>query len=348
MAIYYVDGSSGSNSNAGTSEGAAWQTITYACANISSGDTVYVKASVEYNEIITVQQSMTEPTKIIGYTSSITDNGRVTVQGGNSLTYNLTTDTQSNYWWYFKNFIFEGATSRCLYATGGFHLNWTMENIIMRPGTGSATTAAQFGNYSSIASSHFVNCVVDGFSSTGFNAKSGLYFTDCIFKNNGGGGLYSDSYTNLEARGCIFANNTGHGFRPKTGLIENCIFYNNGYSAVTSTNVGIGAIKIVNSLFVNHTSSTYQTLDGSHSLNCAFYNNHTKLSSSSRSEGDIDLTADPFVDAANEDFSLNTDAGGGAVLRANKRTVSNTDFHPFNWLTDGSSGGGSTFHPLAQ
>lgn len=321
MAIYYVDGSSGSNSNTGTSEGAAWQTITYACANISSGDTVYVKASVEYNETITVQQSMTEPTKIIGYTSSITDNGRVTVQGGNSLAYNLRTDTQSNHWWYFKNFIFEGATSRSLYAVGGFHRNWTMENIIMRPGTGSATTAALFGNYSSIDSSRFLNCVVDGFSSTGFSAKGTLYFTDCIFTNNGGGGLYSDSYTNLEARGCIFADNTQHGFRPKTGLIENCIFYNNGYSAVTSTNVGISAVRIINSLFVNHTSSTYQTLNGSHSVNCVFYNNHTKLSSSSRSDGDIDLTADPFVDAANGDFNLNATNGGGGTLRSTNYTL---------------------------
>jgi hypothetical protein len=32
--------------------------------------------------------------------------------------------------------------------------------------------------------------------------------------------------------------------------------------------------------------------------------------------GDVDLTADPFTNAAGGDFSLNNTAGGGALLRA--------------------------------
>jgi len=59
------------------------------------------------------------------------------------------------------------------------------------------------------------------------------------------------------------------------------------------------------------------------------------------------LTADPFTDAANGDFSLNSDAGGGATLRAVTNTMGSTTSYPFNWLTDGSGGGGgSTVHPL--
>jgi len=62
------------------------------------------------------------------------------------------------------------------------------------------------------------------------------------------------------------------------------------------------------------------------------------------------LSASLFVDAANGDFNLNADAGGGATLRANNFSI-NTDtaVYPFRqYVSDafGAGGGGSQFHPL--
>ena len=81
----------------------------------------------------------------------------------------------------------------------------------------------------------------------------------------------------------------------------------------------------------------------------AYYNNTANYPPSMESDA-ITLTADPFTDAAAGDFSLNNTAGGGTVLRAISKTFGSTTGYPFNWLTDGSGGGGSgsTFHPLAQ
>ena len=67
MATYYVR-KTGSDSNAGTSAGAAWLTIGKAlgASGISSGDTVYIGAGT-YREIVTVNMtSATAETKIIG------------------------------------------------------------------------------------------------------------------------------------------------------------------------------------------------------------------------------------------------------------------------------------------
>ena len=61
--------------------------------------------------------------------------------------------------------------------------------------------------------------------------------------------------------------------------------------------------------------------------------------------GTVSLTADPFTDAAAGDYSLNTDAGGGASLRDSEATVGDTTTRPFRWL-DTSTGGGSTSYAL--
>ena len=72
MATYYVR-KTGSDSNAGTSAGAAWLTIGKAlgASGIASGDTVYIGAGV-YREAVTVNMtSATAETKVIGDVAQI-------------------------------------------------------------------------------------------------------------------------------------------------------------------------------------------------------------------------------------------------------------------------------------
>lgn len=54
----------------------------------------------------------------------------------------------------------------------------------------------------------------------------------------------------------------------------------------------------------------------------AFYNNTSgTITGKDAGANDITLTADPFTDAANDDYSLNNTAGGGALLRDGARYV---------------------------
>jgi len=72
---YYVT-TSGSNGNTGLSEGQAWLTLTYAVAQISAGDVIYVKAGTYTGELIDINAksgTSTNPIKIIGYKSTIND-----------------------------------------------------------------------------------------------------------------------------------------------------------------------------------------------------------------------------------------------------------------------------------
>ena len=73
--VYYVDRSSGSDSNSGTSEGQAWRTIQEAFNSAKSGDKVWIKAGNYGNENIRTQRagSASNPIVFEGYKNSIGD-----------------------------------------------------------------------------------------------------------------------------------------------------------------------------------------------------------------------------------------------------------------------------------
>ena len=51
MATRYVNNSTGSNANAGTSSGAPWKTLAYAYTNSAAGDTIYLQSSTWYEAL---------------------------------------------------------------------------------------------------------------------------------------------------------------------------------------------------------------------------------------------------------------------------------------------------------
>ena len=132
MATYYVR-KTGSDSNAGTSAGAAWLTIGKAlgASGISSGDTVYIGAGT-YREIVTVNMtSATAETKIIGdvdgsqtgdageviWTAHVTDD--VTVP---SSAYPLVANGRD--FITIQNVIFYGGTTGCINMTTATSTDW--------------------------------------------------------------------------------------------------------------------------------------------------------------------------------------------------------------------------------
>jgi len=142
-------------------------------------------------------------------------------------------------------------------------------------------------------------------------------------------------------KGCLFRNNnraigapgTGGGF---SGTVMDCIFDSNAYGVQQHRSQNMN---IQGNIFYNHSVAAI-SIGLQHPFNCNnnlfvnnavcfnsgkpyyyknyFYNNTVKFSVSSNESllGDVDLTADPFVSAANGNFNLNDFPGGGNLLRA--------------------------------
>lgn len=186
------------------------------------------------------------------------------------------------------------------------------------------------------------------FGTRPFSNITFLHARECLIKDCPSV-YYSNSLGSLTVSlyRCIVRDCTSIGYmrRGQNVTLVSNIFYGIGgfsYQDYGTTNVR-------ENIFVNMTSQieSYTTDNPNWYRNAHF--NSTGTWPPPDDSDPITLTADPFTDAANEDFSLNNDAGGGAVLRAVTTSVDSTTFNPFNWLTDGSGGGGgSTFHPLAE
>jgi hypothetical protein len=161
-------------------------------------------------------------------------------------------------------------------------------------------------------------CYVHDTPGTGFigsnTAHSQLVLHHCIADTcTLYGFVVSNSGSDLsgsEIIGCIAYNNTLSGLFYSNGFniypfIINCILYGNGGYGIAGmaaggygSREGIFVELIRNNALGNNTSGNYQGGSG------------FKASSS------VDLSADPFTNAAGGDFSLNNTAGGGAACRA--------------------------------
>ncbi len=123
----------------------------------------------------------------------------------------------------------------------------------------------------------------------------------CVSNRNGRYGLRDESSGYAFYNGCVAFDNVDDGIHFTTSfsrhhLSVNCISVNNG---------GYG--------FGNSTVTTKAT----QLLACAHYGNTSGAVEGSNTIQDrcITLTGNPFVDAANDDFSLNNTAGAGAALK---------------------------------
>tara|TARA_R110002096_G_scaffold134022_3_gene285100 strand:+ start:1385 stop:2596 length:1212 start_codon:yes stop_codon:yes gene_type:complete len=213
-------------------------------------------------------------------------------------------------------------------------------------------------------------CEVSGFTSSngaiygqqfGTTTRGELHADFCYFHSNQRdvGNTSSGNTTNLTFVNCIFDGTNSGGWAIALGRANytqtiGCVFYN--YSSGAWYFSFGTPYYIRNCLFVNCGTAigAYGSLSNRGSSDFSYFYNNTNNYSvyATNQDNDVELTADPFTDAANGDFSLNSDAGGGSVLRAETRVMGGTTAYPFNWLTDGSGGGGggggNTYHPLAE
>lgn len=162
-----------------------------------------------------------------------------------------------------------------------------------------------------------INCYIHDNLANGVLWKGnqfGLVLIGSIFANNGGGasapynaGVGNDGSVDaafLIVEQCAFANNVGSGIQmgPASGTgggyisIKNSIFWGNGGYGI---NLPLG---VPQAGFVNRNNAYGSNTSGAR-------NNFPAGVS------DVTLTADPFLDAAGGDYSLNDVAGGGNACR---------------------------------
>lgn len=170
-------------------------------------------------------------------------------------------------------------------------------------------------NSSTVGMQNFnvVNCMFK-------NCTRGMYSTGTVSGSNG------IQVSTSVFSGCDYAVRNDDVYNNNSYIeINNCIFHNNTEAVYSVRHPSY--VQISGSIFVNNTTALNLFGDNAnYSLKYltanAYYNNGTKyVLSADAYEGsqpidDLDLTADPFVNAANGDFNINTSNGGGAALRS--------------------------------
>ena len=235
-------------------------------------------------------------------------------------------------------------TGGFLYIPQSYNSIVTNCEFIGKSGTLSLCAVKQYNNSGWYGTWNIINCTFRNFIN-GVQAEkgSGITVSNCLFYDcQNGANFYSTTARGGHCvTGCVFHNLSGDGVK-----------FDSGYS--------IKASSVNNSVFSNisgnaiSASSAWGQTDSAYFNHNAFYSiTGSNYSNLNAGVNDITLTADPFADAANGDFNLNADAGGGATLRANNYAINtDTNVYPFRqYVSDdfdsGAGGGGSTFHPLA-
>ena len=260
MATYYVR-KSGSDSNAGTSAGAAWLTIGKAlgASGIASGDTVYIGAGVYREHVTVAMTSATAETRVVGDVT-----GQYTGDSGEVRWSAYTTNDKS------------APTTRCLTLSGRDYL--TFENILFVGGTTSG-------------------CCVDGQTSHSTN----ITLRRCVFiPGNSGSGAAAVAYSSIADTAsnwlidsCWFPSHASSAFSININLttsasadydsnfvIKNCVFFggigNNNNSGILITANGAGSFKgggvdIFNCSLVS-AAIRFNSANNSTTIPCTIYN----------------------------------------------------------------------------
>lgn len=163
--------------------------------------------------------------------------------------------------------------------------------------TGCATVAA-IGSPDAFACWSHDN-TISGFAPSGtFSSDNKFFF--CVASNNTGAS--SDGFALVSSNAIVLLNN---------------IAYTNGRHGFFLSNAAAPQSTIVNNIAYGNTGTGFNVdTPGALYLNNAYRSNGTNIVANAFNIGGITLTADPFVNAAGNNFALNSDAGGGGLLRS--------------------------------
>lgn len=251
--------------------------------------------------------------RVVGYGSLRGDQGtKPLLQASGISTFTIIQAANGNH---LENLSLDGAglTSSKGVSTSGFY------SCVYKCKFANFTNNAVLGN----AFTEVFMCEATGCSGTTAFAASNHYY--CVARSNTAAGFAQNGATS--AIGCMALNNTGvgtDGFLSSNGSIFiDCISYGNGRSGF-GFNAAATRMQCVNCIAVNNTNIGYSinsVCDNAILYNCASYNNNGATSNISTYNliNFVTLTADPFADAAGNNFALNNHPGGGALLRGASR-----------------------------
>ena len=207
----------------------------------------------------------------------------------------------------FKTYGFRSAASGCLF-----------QDCVATGGQSGATYAFEGANQT-----EFIRCWAKTNVCPGFKVAVSSRMYRCLATNNTGAssdGALADYFSSVIH--CAFHGNGRHGLNYNTQYdiarpIQNNLFTSNGASGTGSginftSGVSPAAPHLdFNAYYGNATSPTSGLSDtgGSHASGTAY-----PLSN-------VTLSADPYTNAAGDDFTLNNDAGGGADVRGAANTT---------------------------
>lgn len=339
MATYYVDGAVGNDTNAGTSPGAgnAWATIGKAATTMVAGDSVNIKASATYTITTAITPtnsgSTTLPITYSGYTSSPGDGGQITVACSTNSVNMIDLHGQS--FLIYQNFILSnsaGTPGNGVAATTANCNYITLDNFLISGclnGTFFANVASGefFASRVFIGNTEVKNCTGDGIRVCGTTKISSVYVHGCVngvFIGNGDNNINSTVIIRS-----ILSTNSGIGVKLNYNSVfyslslENCNIHNSTSDGIniptTVAGAGIAILSIINNIIQ---SNGGWGINSASALSCYLnrnnaYRNNTSgnLNNVSAGTNDVLLSADPFVNAAGGNFSLNNTPGGGAACR---------------------------------
>lgn len=370
MSEYYVDASTGSDTNAGTS-GAPFATIQKALDSSTGGDIINLSNSAAF--VLSAQLNFTS----FGSTSrdapllirSWDNGGSITITmptvggvaqsivaaeiDGNDAVVSLFATTD-------KWIIFQGLK---LHSTTGIVINrvqgWVMYNCEVYDGGG------QYLVGTSSADAHVIDCYVhdDGGSGVdGIQVRQGTFSGNYV-KNVSGNGIIANATTYN-----TIINNVVNGFGEEGIVVTtdaNSIMHNtvNDYTgAGTGHGIEIGGgsefTVVRNNIITNIDGSgagVYITSGGNNAINGpnAFYNNTTNNGGATNPASCIDLTGDdvtesssPYDDAASGDFRIASTANAyeSAPIPFGGAAVTKSNFGAFSPGKIAGGGGGQTSH----
>jgi len=278
----------------GSSEANAWETPT----------------SMEAGVTFTFAGSITQPIYIKGYESTIGDGGKILLHFPNS----------------FYNWVFNGDyviadglditdVSPIISSTTGVHSsarfrmdNCSFNNIYIEGVGSNASTEEMVISNRAVGFGLEINCVN---GQTGLDIATG-YRTNALSNVL----IYSQVATTLaginltggiNSYGTLLNNFTVDGF--DDGIAVDELSATASFGAILNNGIISNAS---NGLVNNGVNKSGLVIS-----NIAFYNNTTNVSGFGDNEeiNTIDLASDPYTDSANQDFSLNNVADGGALLR---------------------------------
>lgn len=219
--------------------------------------------------------------------------------GGSSVSNHMV--TSQNYYSTLKNCILESEYLEIM-STGCNLFRCVIRHVGITgsPSSNPIVNLPDFGGFAD-------GCLFDSLRGA-IQVNRGVYFSNNIIANsNASRAVYltSNNYSSHISRNIIYGS-AGNGIdvsaqtQANRTVFENVIVNSAGYGIVANSSAKLDHFLDYN-YFYNNTSGNYNGYSGG--------------------DNDITLTADPFVDAANGDFNLNADAGGGATLRSTNYTL---------------------------